>query len=180
MVAMGRALMARPRLLLLDEPSLGLAPLIADEIFDIIHQLSRAGVTILLVEQNAARALTASRSAYLLANGRIVGQGQSEALLVDPELRRAFLGAASENNPAGIAPGRGRTHQYQTGEAEYEPADLYAAFQNRGRTCGPPAQGPQVDGAPRLRRLQLLPGPAGRGRHQPRRHPLPGRLAKLP
>jgi len=100
MVAMGRALMARPRLLLLDEPSLGLAPLIADEVFDIIRQLSRAGVTILLVEQNAARALTASGSAYLMANGRIVTSGRSERLLVDPELRRAFLGAASENNPA--------------------------------------------------------------------------------
>lgn len=100
MVAIGRALMARPRLLLLDEPSLGLAPLIADEIFDIIHQLSRSGVTILLVEQNAARGLTASGSAYLLANGRIVGSGRSDKLLVDPELRCAFLGAASANNPA--------------------------------------------------------------------------------
>jgi phenylacetate-CoA ligase len=100
MVAMGRALMAKPRLLLLDEPSLGLAPLIADEVFDIIHQLARAGVTILLVEQNAARALTASASAYLLANGKIVGQGQSAKLLLDPELRRAFLGAGSHDNPA--------------------------------------------------------------------------------
>jgi phenylacetate-coenzyme A ligase PaaK-like adenylate-forming protein/ABC-type branched-subunit amino acid transport system ATPase component len=100
MVALGRALMAKPRLLLLDEPSLGLAPLITDEIFDIIHQLSRAGVTILLVEQNAARGLTASSSAYLLANGRIVGQGLSDKLLVDPELRRAFLGAGSDHNPA--------------------------------------------------------------------------------
>lgn len=96
MVAMGRALMARPRLLLLDEPSLGLAPLITDEIFAIIHQLSRSGTTILLVEQNAARALTASTSAYLLANGRIVGSGGSDRLLADPELRRAFLGAGSE------------------------------------------------------------------------------------
>ena len=100
MVAIGRALMARPRLLLLDEPSLGLAPLITDEIFEIIHRLARAGTTILLVEQNAARALTASSAAYLLANGKIVRSGRSDALLVHPELRRAFLGAASKDNPA--------------------------------------------------------------------------------
>lgn len=100
MLAMGRALMARPRLLLLDEPSLGLAPLITDEIFNIINQLSRAGVTILLVEQNAARALTVSQRAYLLASGRLVTSGDSYQLLVDPELRRAFLGAASDQNPA--------------------------------------------------------------------------------
>ena len=101
MVAIGRALMAGPRLLLLDEPSLGLAPKMADEIFDIIHQLARVGVTILLVEQNAARALTSSRSAYLLANGRMVTSGQSDRLLVDADLRRAFLGAATSHNPAG-------------------------------------------------------------------------------
>ena len=100
MLAMGRALMARPSLLLLDEPSLGLAPLITDEIFAIIHQLARAGSTILLVEQNAARALSASDKAYLLANGRIVEQGHSTALLNDPGLRAAFLGAASDENPA--------------------------------------------------------------------------------
>lgn len=100
MVAIGRALMAAPRLLLLDEPSLGLAPIITDEIFDIIHQLSRSGVTILLVEQNAGRALTISKSAYLLANGRIVGSGRSDELLVHPELRQTFLGAGSRNNPA--------------------------------------------------------------------------------
>jgi phenylacetate-coenzyme A ligase PaaK-like adenylate-forming protein/ABC-type branched-subunit amino acid transport system ATPase component len=100
MVAIGRALMGRPRLLLLDEPSLGLAPLVTDEIFDIIRRLARAGTTILLVEQNAARALTASTAAYLLANGRIVRSGRSAELLVHPELRRAFLGAASQDNPA--------------------------------------------------------------------------------
>ena len=100
MLAMGRALMANPRLLLLDEPSLGLAPLITDEIFAIIHQLARAGTTILLVEQNAARALSASDKAYLLANGRIVERGESAALLNDPKLRAAFLGAASQENPA--------------------------------------------------------------------------------
>ncbi len=100
MLAMGRALMAKPSLLLLDEPSLGLAPLITDEIFSIIHQLSRSGTTILIVEQNAARALSASDKAYLLANGKIVEQGKSSDLLNDPALRSAFLGAASEANPA--------------------------------------------------------------------------------
>jgi phenylacetate-coenzyme A ligase PaaK-like adenylate-forming protein/ABC-type branched-subunit amino acid transport system ATPase component len=100
MVAIGRALMAAPRLLLLDEPSLGLAPLVTDDIFDIIRRLARAGTTIVLVEQNAARALTASTTAHLLANGRIVRSGRSQDLLVHPELRRAFLGAASKNDPA--------------------------------------------------------------------------------
>ena len=100
MLAMGRALMAGPRLLLLDEPSLGLAPLITDEIFAIIHQLARAGTTILLVEQNAARALSASDKAFLLANGQIIEQGKSSDLLNDPILRSAFLGAASDENPA--------------------------------------------------------------------------------
>ena len=100
MLAMGRALMAAPRLLLLDEPSLGLAPLITDEIFSIIHQLSRSGTTILIVEQNAARALSASDTAYLLAGGRIVEQGKSRDLLLDPALRAAFLGAASHDNPS--------------------------------------------------------------------------------
>ncbi len=100
MLAMGRALMAQPRLLLLDEPSLGLAPLITDEIFSIVHQLARSGVTILLVEQNAARALSASHKAFLMAGGRIVQQGSSQDLLVDPRLRAAFLGAASQEKPA--------------------------------------------------------------------------------
>jgi ABC-type branched-subunit amino acid transport system ATPase component len=100
MLAMGRALMAGPKLLLLDEPSLGLAPLVTDEIFAIIHQLARSGTTILLVEQNAARALSASDKAYLLANGRIVEQGASRELLNDTTLRTAFLGASTENPAA--------------------------------------------------------------------------------
>ena len=99
MLAMGRALMARPRLLLLDEPSLGLAPLIADDVFATIHRLSRSGVSILLVEQNAARALSASHKAFLMAGGRIVEEGGSADLLNDPILRAAFLGAASEKKP---------------------------------------------------------------------------------
>ncbi len=99
MVAMGRALMSKPRLLLLDEPSLGLAPLITDTIFAIIRRLSRSGVTILLVEQNAARALEASKKAYLLASGRIVHEGDSSRLLADPRLRHVFLGAGSDQQP---------------------------------------------------------------------------------
>lgn len=99
MVAMGRALMSQPQLLLLDEPSLGLSPLITDQLFDIIRQVARGGTTILLVEQNAARALSASQKAYLLASGRIVAEGKSEHLLNDPQLRRAFLGSGSEQNP---------------------------------------------------------------------------------
>ncbi|MEE4313413.1 MAG: AMP-binding protein, partial [Desulfofustis sp.] len=82
------------------EPSLGLAPLITDEIFAIIRQLARGGTTILLVEQNAARALSASDKAYLLANGRIVEQGESRRLLNDATLRAAFLGASTDNPAA--------------------------------------------------------------------------------
>ena len=100
MLAMGRAMMAKPEILLLDEPSLGLAPLITDEIFAIIRQLARAGTTILIVEQNAARALSASDKAYLLANGKIIEKGESSHLLNDPILRSAFLGAASSENAA--------------------------------------------------------------------------------
>ena len=100
MLAMGRALMAAPRILLLDEPSLGLAPIITDEIFSIIRQLARAGTTILIVEQNAARALSASDTAYLLAGGKIIEHGTSRELLLDPALRSAFLGAASHENPS--------------------------------------------------------------------------------
>ncbi|MDX9896701.1 MAG: ATP-binding cassette domain-containing protein [Desulfofustis sp.] len=110
MLAMGRALMAGPKLLLLDEPSLGLAPLITDEIFAIIHQLARSGTTILLVEQNAARALSASDKAYLLANGTIVEQGRSSDLLNDAALRAAFLGASAENPAASRLGGAGLTN----------------------------------------------------------------------
>ena len=150
MVAMGRALMAQPRLLLLDEPSLGLAPLITDEIFDIIKQLSRAGVTILLVEQNAARALTASKSAYLLANGRIVGQGQSDALLVDPELRRAFLGAGSDNNPAASRLGAAGLTNIRLEKPNLSQQTFMPPFKTEDELKAHQLAGLQVDGAPRL------------------------------
>lgn len=92
MLAIGRALMSKPRLLLLDEPSLGLAPIIIQQIFDIIEQLRRDGVTVFLVEQNANQALRLADRAYVLENGRIVMQGSGEALLSDPKVRDAYLG----------------------------------------------------------------------------------------
>ena len=93
MLAVARALMARPKLLLLDEPSLGLAPAIVIEMFSIIRAIHREGTAILLVEQNVALALEAASRAYVLEEGRIVAQGEPEALLARPELRRAYLGA---------------------------------------------------------------------------------------
>lgn len=92
MVAIGRGLMANPRLLLLDEPSLGLAPLMVREIFRTIKELQQEGRTILLVEQNALGALAISHRAYVLETGRVTLSGSAEALLEDERVRRAFLG----------------------------------------------------------------------------------------
>ena len=92
MLAIGRALMSKPKLLLLDEPSLGLAPIIIQQIFDIIEQLRRDGVTVFLVEQNANQALRLADRAYVLENGHIVMQGTGAELLVDPKVRDAYLG----------------------------------------------------------------------------------------
>jgi branched-chain amino acid transport system ATP-binding protein len=96
MVAIARALMAGPRLLLLDEPSLGLAPLIVSEMFAIIRTIHAQGVTILLVEQNVVRALEVATRAYVLEEGRIVVEGDRDTLLADPKLRRAYLGAPGD------------------------------------------------------------------------------------
>jgi branched-chain amino acid transport system ATP-binding protein len=92
MLAIGRALMASPRLLLMDEPSLGLAPVVVDEVFDVIDTVREGGVSVLLVEQNVTRALEISSRAYLLAEGRIVMEGDAAALAENPEIRRALLG----------------------------------------------------------------------------------------
>ncbi len=92
MVAIGRGLMAAPRLLLLDEPSLGLAPLIVREIFRIIQDLQRDGCTLLLVEQNARSALAVSDRAYVLENGTVTAGGPADAMMQDETIRRAFLG----------------------------------------------------------------------------------------
>ena len=92
MCAIGRALMARPRLLMLDEPSLGLAPVAVGAIFASFARINREGVTVLLVEQNVLRALRMSRRAYVLENGVVALEGASERLLADERIRRAYLG----------------------------------------------------------------------------------------
>ncbi len=92
MLALGRAMMAKPRLLLLDEPSLGLAPLVVREIFEVLKQLNESGTTILVVEQNASLALAAARHAFVLETGRIVLAGESASLREDESVRRSYLG----------------------------------------------------------------------------------------
>ena len=92
MLAMGRALLSRPRLLLLDEPSMGLSPLMVDKIFEVITEVASLGVTLLLVEQNASRALKMAQRAYVMESGEISMQGEAKALLHDPKVRAAYLG----------------------------------------------------------------------------------------
>ncbi|MEK6551224.1 MAG: ABC transporter ATP-binding protein [Pseudomonadota bacterium] len=92
MLAIGRALMGRPRLLLLDEPSMGLAPILVQKIFEIIRRISKEGVTMLLVEQNAKLALEVSNRAYVLESGRVVLSGPAAELAINPQVRAAYLG----------------------------------------------------------------------------------------
>ena len=92
MLAMGRALMSKPRLMMLDEPSMGLAPILVDQIFEIIEALNKAGTTILLVEQNAQMALSIADRAYVLETGRIVNTGTGKELLNDDSVKKAYLG----------------------------------------------------------------------------------------
>ena len=92
MLAMGRALMSNPKIILMDEPSMGLSPLLVNEIFKIIKEVSKDGATVLLVEQNAKKALSIADRAYVLETGRIVMDGKAEDLLNDPRIRTAYLG----------------------------------------------------------------------------------------
>jgi branched-chain amino acid transport system ATP-binding protein len=94
MLAIGRSLMSRPKLLLLDEPSMGLAPMLIQQIFSIISEIAEQGTTILVVEQNAKQALSRADRAYVLETGRIVKSGTGAALLDDPSVREAYLGVA--------------------------------------------------------------------------------------
>ena len=92
MLAMGRALMAQPQLLLLDEPSMGLAPIFVDEIFNIVKKINQAGTTILLVEQNAFKALSIANRGYILETGEITKSGNAQDLISDPAVKSAYLG----------------------------------------------------------------------------------------
>ncbi len=92
MLAMGRAMMSKPKLLMLDEPSMGLAPILVEQIFDIIRELNAAGTTILLVEQNAQMALSIAHRGYVLETGKIVATGTGHELLEDESVKRAYLG----------------------------------------------------------------------------------------
>jgi branched-chain amino acid transport system ATP-binding protein len=92
MLAMGRALMEQPSLLLLDEPSMGLAPILVDEIFEIIKKINKTGTTILLVEQNAFKALSIANRAYVLETGSITRSGNAQELISDPAVKEAYLG----------------------------------------------------------------------------------------
>ncbi len=92
MLAMGRALMSRPKLLLLDEPSMGLAPMLVEQIFQIIQEINASGTTILLVEQNANMALSIAHRAYVLETGEVVLSGDAKELASNPEVRKAYLG----------------------------------------------------------------------------------------
>ena len=92
MLAMGRALMARPKVLLLDEPSMGLSPIMVDKIFEVVDEIHRQGVTVLLVEQNASRALQLAARGYVMDSGEITMSGEAKMLLNDPKVRAAYLG----------------------------------------------------------------------------------------
>lgn len=92
MLAMGRALMSKPRIILMDEPSMGLSPILVNEIFDIIQSVSASGTTVLLVEQNAKKALSIADRAYVLETGKIVKTGKASELLDDDSIRKAYLG----------------------------------------------------------------------------------------
>jgi branched-chain amino acid transport system ATP-binding protein len=95
MLAVGRALMSRPKLMMMDEPSLGLAPLIVKDIFNIIKQVNKEGVTILLIEQNANAALHIADTGYVMETGRIILKGTGKELLANPEVKKAYLGDAA-------------------------------------------------------------------------------------
>lgn len=92
MLAMGRALMSKPKIILMDEPSMGLSPILVEEVFDIIKSINKSGTTVLLVEQNAKKALSIANRAYVLETGRIVLEGDAKELMNNESVKKAYLG----------------------------------------------------------------------------------------
>jgi len=92
MLAMGRALMSNPKIILMDEPSMGLSPILVEEVFDIIKSINKSGTTVLLVEQNAKKALSIANRAYVLETGNIVLEGDAKKLMNDESVKKAYLG----------------------------------------------------------------------------------------
>ncbi|MGP4025034.1 ABC transporter ATP-binding protein [Actinomadura sp. 3N407] len=133
MLAIGRALMAKPKVLLLDEPSMGLAPMLVQQIFEIVQEINRRGTTVLLVEQNAQQALQIANRAYVLETGRVVKAAPAGELLDDPQVRAAYLGGASGEDLAGA----------ESVSADAEPPDAAGAAKP-----SPPADGPEEDSSP--------------------------------
>src|SRR6185436_8196698 len=117
MVAIGRALMSDPLVLLLDEPSLGLSPLVCSELFQALSRIKELGVGVLLVEQNARAALAIAGRGYLLENGRIVGEGAAADLKDDPAVRRAYLGGAHASGNGGPGSARRLVNGRTSGQA---------------------------------------------------------------
>ena len=101
MLAIGRALMGAPEMLLLDEPSLGLAPIIVDQVFSVLQRLNASGLTVLLVEQNARRALSVASRAYILESGNIVRAGDSDEIAADPQVVTYYLGNLADKASLG-------------------------------------------------------------------------------
>ena len=93
MLAIGRAIMSKPKLLLLDEPSMGLAPIIVDQVFDTVVEINKSGTTVLLVEQNANQALRIAKRGYVIETGEVVLEDRADALMRNPQVREAYLGA---------------------------------------------------------------------------------------
>jgi branched-chain amino acid transport system ATP-binding protein len=105
MLAMGRALMSRPKVLLLDEPSMGLSPIMVDKIFEVVREVYAQGVTVLLVEQNASRALAIANRGYVMDSGLITMTGEGKTMLSDPKVRAAYLGEWHLKARAVVGPG---------------------------------------------------------------------------
>jgi branched-chain amino acid transport system ATP-binding protein len=166
MLAIGRALMSEPRLLMLDEPSMGLAPVVFHGLFDTIERLNREGLSILMVEQKAYLTLRRIHYGYVLANGKLVQRGTGQALLADPEIQAAYLGrAGGQAPPAAIAPPKPQEQEAAMPERPDHQGEVAADLAERRRRLLGGA-------ADRLRRHAAPPPPAAAPGAAPPRPPI--------